>query len=174
MTYIDQDLDLASEDWGKPSTQLVTSQSHLDRYKAPVHIDIGGSIRPVKVSSPEGTSYQVSIIRPMAWWRIITCILGMTLNLSIVSWTLNSSVVSRAWQLNYDHVCPFEHVDEVVSGGGLPAGKGVDILLSWHGLRLPLPSLFYILWHGDSANRPDYYCYFFWLSRMNSVKDLHG
>ena len=38
--------------------------------------------------------------------------------------------------------CAFERLNEAVSGGKPPAGKGVDSLLSWHGST---SSLYYIL-----------------------------
>ena len=54
--------------------------------------------------------------------KLIHCVLGMTLNSSIV--VQGMTVKLRP--------C-FERVDEAVSGGKHPAGKGVDSLLSWNG-----------------------------------------
>ena len=43
-------------------------------------------------------------------------------------WALNDP---GAWRLNCGHACAFGRVDEAVSGGKPPAGKGVVGLLSW-------------------------------------------
>ena len=40
------------------------------------------------------------------------------------------NVFFQGMTLNYDHACTFERVDEDVSGGKLPAGKGMVGLLS--------------------------------------------
>ena len=56
----------------------------------------------------------------------IHCVLGMT---------LNSPLLSRAWQLDCCHVCAFEHVYEAVSDGKTPVGEGADSLFSWRGLH---------------------------------------
>ena len=59
-------------------------------------------------------------------------ILGMTLE-----WCWTRPLLSRAWwRLNCGQVCASKHVDEAVLGGKLPAGKGVDSLLSWHSFVL--------------------------------------
>ena len=58
-------------------------------------------------------------------------ILDMVLNSSIVLATMlnqNLPLLSRVWRLYCGHICAFKCVDEVVSGGKLPAEKGMDIV----------------------------------------------
>ena len=51
-------------------------------------------------------------------------------------------------------------MNEAVPGGKLPAGKGVDGLMSRHGSHFRVCITFcdvhYVL-HGDSVTKPDYY-----------------
>ena len=78
------------------------------------------------------------------------------LNLNSPIWmTFNSSVVSRAWRLNWGHVCYFKRKDEAVSSGKLPTGNGVYGLLSWHGLHFWVWNCitFCKVRHDDSATK---------------------
>ena len=52
-------------------------------------------------------------------------------------------------------------VDEAVSGGKPPAGKGVVGLLSWHGSYYWVCITFSKVRHSDSVTKPDYYYYYY-------------
>ena len=67
--------------------------------------------------------------------------------------------LSRACRLNCGHACTFGRVDEAVSGGKPPAGKGVVGLFSWHGAHYWVCITFYKVRQGDSVTKPDYYYY---------------
>ena len=60
------------------------------------------------------------------------------------------------------HACAFGRVDEAVSGGKPPAGKGVVGLLSWHDSHFWVCITFCKVHHGDSVTKPDYYYYYFY------------
>ena len=78
-----------------------------------------------------------------------------------ISSRATSRLLSRAWQLNCGHACAFGRVDEAVSGGKPPAGKGVVGLLGWHGSHFRVCITFCKVRHGDSVTKPDYYYYYF-------------
>ena len=89
--------------------------------------------------------------------------------------------MSRAWRLNCGHACAFGRVDEAVSGGKPPAGKGVVGLLSWHGSNFwACITTFSKVRHGDSVTKPDYYYYIIlwhyilaWASRTSRNSSVH-
>ena len=58
--------------------------------------------------------------------------------------------------LDCGHACAFGRVDEAVSGGKPPAGKGVVGLLSWHGSHFWVCITICKVRHGDSVTKPDY------------------
>ena len=74
---------------------------------------------------------------------------------------------NRAWRLNCGHACAFGRVDEAVSGGKPPAGKGVVGLLSWHGSHFWVCITFCKVRHGDSVTKPDYYYYYYYYNISN-------
>ena len=73
-------------------------------------------------------------------------------------------MLSRAWRLNYEHVCAFGRGEEAVSGGKPLLGKGVDSMLSWHGSHFWVCITFCNVQHGDGVTRPDYYYYNYYCS----------
>ena len=73
------------------------------------------------------------------------------LKIILINTAHHTSVKGR--RLNYGlHVCAFDRVDKVVSGGKPPAGKVVDSLLSWHRLHFWVCIKFCEVWHGDSVD----------------------
>ena len=80
--------------------------------------------------------------------------------------------LSRAWRLNCGHACASRRVDEAVSGGKPPAGKGVVGMLSWHGSHFWVCITICRVRHGDSVTKPDYYYYYYyWVARNSFPAD---
>ena len=106
--------------------------------------------------------------------------LPSTQNCFSIQYNTVQGLTSRAWRLNCGHACAFGRVDEAVSGGKPPAGKGVVGMLSWHGSHFWVCITFCKVRHGDSVAKPDYYYYFFptisicfWLNPLSHPLTLH-
>ena len=86
--------------------------------------------------------------------KLIRCVLGMTLNSSVVV----QGMTVKLWPCLRFRACGW-----AVSGGKPSAGKGVVGLLSWHGSHFWVCITFCKVRHGDSVIKPDYYYYYFYI-----------